>query len=315
MKLRKVFILINIVPLCACSENVLTKNVYAFDTMNTLNLYEGTNEDLEELEKIIVNYDKLCDNYHERDVKNVYTINNSHDDVVISEDLYKLLQLGDTLSADFDYFSIYCGGLTKLWKSALESLQIPDKSQIDEQLENIKNTRLLFKGNNTVQRVGNGEIDLGAITKGYVSCRCFDYLNSKSLKNYLLSFGDSSIVLGQDGPNGRDLFEVGINNTSYSLNLDNCFLSTSGIEHQSAVINGTTYSHIVNPITGGAVSLYETVIVVAPKGYLADVLSTVFMMSNLEAIKNLEKEYEAKAIVISGKKVVYSNPDFEIVVH
>lgn len=312
MKFKKPLILLTIVPLSSCGGNVLNRNIYAFDTMNSIHLYEGEEKDLDELEKIIVNYDKLCDNYNSRDVNNVYTINNTHEDVSISEDLYKLLQLSDTLTNEIEYFNIYCGKLAKIWKEALKTSQIPAESVISEQLEIIKNTKLLFKENNIVQRVGDGEIDLGAISKGYVTCRLFDYFNSCSLKNYLVSLGDSSILLGDNGIYNHDLFDIGISTTGLSLNLDNCFISTSGIEHQSVTIGDKTYSHIINPITGNAVPLYDLVLVIAKKGYMGDVLSTVFMLSNLESIKQLEEKYEAKAIVISKNKIVYSNPDLDV---
>ena len=82
-------------------------------------------------------------------------------------------------------------------------------------------------------------------------------------------------------------------------------------------IGDATYSHIVNPLTGSAISLYDTVIVVSyagnyGNGALGDALSTSFMMSSLEEIKEAETNYGVKAIVIKDDTVIYKNADIEL---
>ena len=114
-------------------------------------------------------YDKLSDNYQNRDTNNVYTINHTNDDVTISEELYNLLKTSfDVTKEGATYFNPLCGSLAKRWKEALKNKQILDETIKNEELLKMQNTTLTFKENNVVQRLGDAEIDLGGIAKGYV---------------------------------------------------------------------------------------------------------------------------------------------------
>lgn len=313
MKIKKVLILASIIPLSSCGGNVLNRNVMAFDTVNSLHLYSGSEDDLDNLESIINNIDKLTDNYQERDVLNVTKINQTNEDVQIDSDLYEILKVGDELSKDIPPFSIYCGGLAKLWKESLNNQQIPDESSRNAEVEKIKNTSLEFKEGNVVRRLGEGEIDLGALAKGYALDKCYSYLKEHQIANYYLSMGSSSNLLGDKTYYGADEFEVEIKKSNWRLKLHNCYISTSGISEQSVTIDGVIYSHIVNPNTGKATPIYSTVLVVSDNGLIGDALSTAFMLSSLDNIKALEEKYNVKSLVLSGNdNVVYSHPDLNL---
>ena len=311
MKLKKFLILASIIPLTSCSRGFFKKDFYAFDTFNSINLYGGEEKDLTNLSSMMMALDELSDNFNARSVNNVYTINQTNDDVQIDSRLYDLLKIGDSLTKQLDYFNIYCGGLSKLWKNAINNQQIPDKSAIDDELNKLQNTYLEFKDNNTVRRVGEGEIDLGAIVKGYALDECYSYLNEKEIKDFYLSLGGSSNIIGEKSYYGKD-FNVGIKNTHFYFLANSCYISTSGIQEQHFDYEGKTYSHIVNPLTGDSICNYDIALVITKYGYLSDALSTAFMMMSADEIKEAETKYEAKAIIIKDQKVVYSNPSIEV---
>ena len=54
-------------------------------------------------------------------------------------------------------------------------------------LDRINSSSLVFKDNNIVQRVGDAEIDLGAIAKGYYLDKVKDYFVSKEYTKYFLT--------------------------------------------------------------------------------------------------------------------------------
>ena len=318
MKGKSLLTLLILIPLVSCSTNSepLTRTVPCFNTYNYLTLYEETKADLNIIEQNFSYYDKLTDNYLERDVTNIYKINKTNKDVKVDEYLYNLLQLSMDLSEELPLFNPLCGGLAKKWKEALKNSQILDEMTISSELEKIKTSTILFKENNTIQRVGEAQIDLGAITKGFVIDNASVYLASYSCTKYLINAGYSSILLGEK-PSDDGYFNVGIsslNDGSY-LRLKNCILSTSGVSEQGKEINGVTYSHIVNPITGSAINNYESVRVVSNLGYLGDVLSTVMMMSSIDEIKALETKYRVKALAIKDKQIVYRNSELEVLKH
>ena len=220
------------------------------------------------------------------------------------------------LSKELPLFNPLCGSLVKKWKESLKDLQILDETTIAKELAKINSSSILFKENNVVQRVGEAEIDLGAIAKGYALDDVKAYFISNSFSKYLINAGYSSILFGEK-PGEEGHYNVGLSfleNGSY-LKLKKCFFSTSGVSEQGKVINDVTYSHIVNPITGSAINNYDSVMVVTSQGYLGDVLSTVMMMSSVDEIKGLEKKYDAKAIAIKDKKIVYKNESLEVLKH
>lgn len=311
MKRLSCLALFLILPLVSCSnveEQALEKKVFCFDSMMEIKLYEGSEEDLNKIEDIFLRFDKLADNFKARDLTNVYTLNQTNEPVLVSSDLYDLLMVSNLASTkDAKYFSPLCGSLTNLWKDSLKNQQIPSEVAIQTEISKIQNSSISLLSDNYVQRVGEAEIDLGAIAKGYALDEVKKYLDSKNLSKYLINGGYSSILLGEK--NTEDgFFSVGIKDfANYSLSLKKCFVSTSGVSEQGVKIGDTTYSHIVNPYTGSTINNYDIVVVISDCGYLGDAISTSLMMSSVEEIKKVEQSCGVKVIAIKDNNIVYKS--------
>ena len=311
MKRLSLLTIFLILPLASCSKNeepIFEKKVFCFDTMMEIKLYEGTEEDVNKIEEIFLRLDKLSDNYQARDITNVYTLNQTNNDVQVSSDLYDLLTVSYLASnKDAKYFNPMCGSLSKLWKESLKNQQIPAESLITEEVNKIKNSSILLKNDNVIQRLGEAEIDLGAIAKGYALDEVKKYLDSKNLNKYLINGGYSSILLGEKNSDDG-YYSVGIKDLdNYSLNLKKCFVSTSGVSEQGVKIGETTYSHIVNPYTGSAINNFDAIVVISDCGYLGDALSTSLMMSSIDEIKQVEASCGVKVIAIKDSAIVYKS--------
>ena len=313
--MKRLFPLLIVMPLVACSStNFASSKVFCFDTMVESKLYDGKQKDLDEIENILNTYSKISDNYTNTDVNGVCTINNTNEKVSVGNELIDLLKASfDVMKEGADYFNPLCGSLSKKWKESLKNQQILDKNVINEELEKINNSSLdIDIEGQTVQRNGEAEIDLGGIAKGYALDKVYDYLASNNLKQYLINAGNSSILLGEK--NTKDgLFSIGLNDLPNSyLKLKNCFVSTSSNSNQGVKINDVTYSHIINPLTGSAITLNDAVIVVSDKGYYGDAMSTSLMFSTVDEVKTLETKYSFKAIVIKNNNVSYCNSGLEV---
>ena len=226
-----------------------------------------------------------------------------------------MLQKSFALKEEIRYFNPLCGSLAKKWKESLKSLQILDEATIQSELNKMNNSSVLFKDNNLIQRLGGAEIDLGAVAKGFALDEVKKYLDSKSFSKYLINSGYSSILLGQK-QSDDGLFSVGLSDIDNAyLKLSNCFVSTSGVSTQGVKIDDQIYSHIVNPYTGSAINNYDTVIVVSSLGYLGDAISTSFMLSSIDEIKQVEQTQNVKAIAIKDKNIVYKNESLEVYYH
>lgn len=316
MKLKSLLSTLLIIPLISCSQaSSLESKVFCFDTAIDIRLFEGEKQNLNDIENIFSYYDKISDNYKQRGVNNVYLVNNTNDDVLVDETLYLMLQKSFALKEEIRYFNPLCGSLAKKWKESLKSSQILDEATIQSELNKMNNSSVLFKDNNLIQRLGGAEIDLGAVAKGFALDEVKKYLDSKSFSKYLINSGYSSILLGQK-QSDDGLFSVGLSDIDNAyLKLSNCFVSTSGVSTQGVKIDDQIYSHIVNPYTGSAINNYDTVIVVSSSGYLGDAISTSFMLSSIDEIKQIEQTQNVKAIAIKDKNIVYKNESLEVYYH
>ena len=166
-----------IVPLVSCSANKeIRRNSFYFDTYTESRLYEGNESNLDDIEKIFAKIDKLTDNFNARDLNNVYKVNTTTENVEIEPELYEVLKL--SFSSDLDslnYFNPLCGSLSKKWKESLANKQVLDQATIDAELLKMQSTHLEFVNETTVKRVGEAEIDLGAVAKGYALDKVKDY--------------------------------------------------------------------------------------------------------------------------------------------
>ena len=311
MKAKLLILPLIIIPLSSCQKEI-KRNSFYFDTYTETRLYEGSENDLSEINKIFSKIDKLTDNYSDRDLNNVYKINNSTENVQVEPELYEVLKASFCNCLDpLNYYNPLIGSLSKKWKNSLENKVILDQGTINSELNKMATTSVEFLEDNKVKKTGEAEIDLGGVAKGYALDKVKQYLNSKNYTKYLVDAGSSSILLGEK--NGGKDFKIKVSNLDNTyLNLKNCFISTSSYDRQVVEIDGVNYSHIINPKTGSAINENDAVIVISNKGYLGDILSTAFINESIDSIKELEKHFEVKTIVIKDKTMVYKNEGIEV---
>ena len=311
MKAKLLILPLIIIPLSSCQKEI-KRNSFYFDTYTETRLFEGSEEDLSEINKIFLKIDKLTDNFKERDLNNVYKINNSTENIQVEPELYEVLKASFCNCLDpLNYYNPLIGSLSKKWKNSLENKAVLDQETITLELAKMATTSVQFLDENTVKKTGEAEIDLGAVAKGYALDKVKQYLDSKNYTKYLVDAGSSSILLGEK--NGGKDFKIKVSNLDNTyLNLKNCFISTSSYDKQAVEIDGVNYSHIINPVNGSAINENDAVIVISDKGYLGDILSTAFINESLDSIKELEKHFEVKTIVIKDKTMVYKNEGIEV---
>lgn len=331
-KLFNILPLLLVVSLTACTnEEYFTGTFYCFDTHVSMKLkntkgYPGL-KTMAEITNICEEIDKEADSYLKRDVVGVYDLNQTNEKIEISKNLHRLLSFSLNASKKAKYFNPLVGSLSNKWKESLAKNEVLSNTVIQEELAKINSSNLTLSSEGNAyyaQRTGEALIDLGAIAKGYALDRLQDCLPAYVPSNdYLINAGDSSVLLGTNsakrkGANeGEYVLKIkGLSKAKY-LHYKNRFISTSGTSEQKTVINNVTYSHIVNPLKGGAESLYDTVMVISDvetyeNGSLGDALSTSFMMSSLEEIKEAEKNNNIEVIVIKDDDILYQSASVTI---
>ena len=311
--IKHIFLLLtSLLTLSSCSGKEFNETAFYFDTYVNFKLFEGEKDDINKLKEMCEILDKLTDNYSARDINNVYKINSSSDYVEVHPQLYQILKL--SLSSDLSalkYFNPLCGSLSKKWKGSLSNKKVLDQQVISEELNKIATSSLDLSIENKVKRVGDAEIDLGAVAKGFALDLFKGYFDHAGYTKYIVDAGSSSILLGEK-PEGED-FKIKISDLDNAyLNLKNCFVSTSSHSRQEVEIDGKIYSHIINPVTGSAINENDAVIVISKYGYIGDILSTAFVNESLDSIKELEKQFDVKTIVIKNKQIAYKTEGIEV---
>ena len=231
----------------------------------------------------------------------------------VSSELYNLLKTAFTVKDEGAVnFNPFIGSLSKKWKEALENKTVLSDEIISSELTKMNSSSLEFLDNNKVKRNGDAEIDLGAIAKGYAIDRVYEYLKENEITHYLVDAGSSSILIGEK-QSEDGYYSVGLANLPNAyLNLKNCVISTSSNSRQNTVIDGVTYSHIINPNNGSAVNVHDAVIVISEKGYYGDAISTSLVNASLDEIKEVEVNHNIKTIVIDDNKIAYKHESFEV---
>lgn len=142
------------------------------------------------------------------------------------------------------------------------------------------------------------EIDLGGVGKGLALERVEDILDTHTVENALVSFGESSILTRGRHPHG-DVWKLGISHISdretslCSFDLRDDALSTSG----NTPRNEGTVRH---PQTGRPKREYETVSVRTGSPVEAEVLSTALLLARPEEEREILRTYDpGRAVRIS----------------
>lgn len=307
--------------LSSCSNTVktLTSRFYYFDTLETVTIYDGKQEDMDYVEQIIKTIHEESDNYSTENA--LYRINQSSEVVTISETLYNLFYHSyEMKNFSNDYFNPLVGRLSKKWKAALKEGKILTQAEIEEELAKINSTELyLYSDNNkiAVSKVGEAEFDFGGIAKGYTLDVIKEYLDQNRISSYLIDCGSSSILLGEK-PTGKGYFNVGLNipgvNNAY-VQLKNCFIGASGTSEQGVLIDSVMYSHIVNPYNGSVFNEHDYVFVSGNNGAMCDAFATAFMNMNFDDIKIYSELYDLETIIYNGSRLLYKTDNIEIKYH
>ena len=310
--------LISLLSSCAQTPSIISRRYVGFDTSLYFE-YEGEKEFQDTLVSPINKMSDLFDTYKAiPEMNNAYVINHSDDFVTVDKDLFEVLSQADGYYQETNgLFNPLIKDLSELWKSSLEEGELPSQDEINVLLEKLDASFLDFNGTDKVKIAGEGQIDLGAIAKGYALSRIKKLIKQEGITNYIFNAGYSSIILGENSQNDG-IYRVGIKRAKPEydelyLELKNTSVGTSSIYEQNYLEkDGKIYSHIVNGITGSAEVKHHMVIVVSEDPILSDVYSTVGMMLSIDEIKELENNIAAKFVTLSDGKVTYSNPNIEV---
>jgi len=150
-------------------------------------------------------------------------------------------------------------------------------------------------------------LDLGGIAKGYAADEALKVLRTLGLGAALINAGGD--VTTGDAPPATDGWAIalrpqGVEPTADTgpLLLANASVATSGDIFRYVEINGTRYSHIVDPKTGLGLTTRVGVSVVAPDGTTADALASAISVLGPKRGLALADQVDGVAAIVTRLK-------------
>lgn len=291
--------------LLACAK---TWSQYLHTTV-ALTVYFDADEALDskelfsDVEDIISYYNKTSDKYTSYvGVTNIKTINDNPTAIhTVDEKLFELIDF--TLSHQGEVnnlFNAALGPVLQIWHNYREDCNVENICNVPtfEELNAKKPLTnpldvTLDHDNFTVTMKEGMSLDLGGVSKGFISGEIIEYLDSLNLYGFLLNNGNSNISVGGLRPKrASGEFLIGVldprnsewESDSYATVYlaDNEQLVTSGDYQQYFVANGEFYHHIIHNETLFPERYSRSVSIVTNDPALADLYSTAIFCMTIE---------------------------------
>jgi thiamine biosynthesis lipoprotein len=236
----------------------------------------------------------------------------------VSDDLWHILVRAQELSERTDgAFDITIGPVVRLWRSARQTKELPSQKSIQAALARVgyRSVRLDPQQQAVELLKPNMRLDLGGIAKGYAVDEALAVLRKHGIQRMMVEAG-GNIGLG-DPPPERPGWRIGIAPPEVQsppreyLRLAHVALSTSGDLWQHTMIDGTRYSHLIDPHTGMALTDHSSVTVIGPNGLSTDGLSSAVAIlgpkRGLELIENTPDTAAFIVRIVEGQEKIYKS--------
>ena len=232
--------------------------------------------------------------------------------MVVSRDLFQVLEASQRLAAESNgAFDITAGPLIRLWREVRKTRVLPGLSVVEAARARTgwrKLTLDLVSRRATLGAPGM-QLDVGGIAKGYVADEALAVLKRQGIESALVAASGDIVV--SDPPPGKDGWDVTVEllGGTRDIVLRNAAVSTAGDTEQFVEIDGTRYSHILDPKTGMALTRRIAVSVIAPTGLEADGLDTaISVLGAARGVELMKRHRKAKAFVVTEDGVVSVPP-------
>ncbi len=277
--------------------------VGALDTVTTLTAWCGEESLFQEAaalaEKELNRLSSLYDRYDPDSA--LSRLNSAEGEAApVPDELSSLLAYCIEQSGRYPGCNIALGGVTALWEQARETGFLPSEEALREAGRHTSLSALRLDGSTAALDDPDTRLDLGGVAKGDAADRVAALLKARGLDCFLLSCGESSLVCEGTPPSGS--WRVGLRHPDASLNLsgaeappellgtlsfsDLC-LSVSGDYQQYFCVDGTYYSHLIDPDTLSPARYYRCVCVLADSAREAEMASKALFVEPPEQSRAL----------------------------
>ena len=307
-KIIYIFItILMLISLAACNSEVTYEctPISVFDTVVTMVFYDDANYKTyyNDIKAKFNELNRISDDFNiNTDKNNVYVLNDKREveSGLLKDMLTKAIELEEETNG---YFNPFIGRLTHKWKDAIKNNNVLSSTEIEEELSLMNNTTISFDGD-IIKLEGQGNIDLGAFSKGYALEWAKNYLDEKEVDKYYINCGSSSIYVANKELN-ISLSKPYSNDSILDFKASNIGIATSSPKYQYSVINGEKYHHLINPFTGYPSNIYDSVNVIGNNNMKNDIYSTAFFSMSVDDVKEFVKDKDINVILYKDNEIIY----------
>lgn len=300
-------ILTQCIFLCGCKKT-LSRTFFAADTVCTITVYNGEQTALDNaVNRVNLLAGKLDANAENSEIS---LLNKNKEVENVSKELYEIISSGLEFSKTSNgVFDISVRPVTKLWN--FKGNDLPDKKNISDALKKVGYENITLNSGNIYIKNG-GEIELGAIAKGYICDEVEKSLKNDGVSSAIINLGGNVTVLGTQ--NGKN-FSVGIQkpfsqDIAATLKVSNISVVTSGTYQRYIEKDNTIYHHLLNTKTGfPEQNELNSVTVISKSSTVADALSTTcFLLGTKKGLNLINSTPGVFAVFIDKeRKLTLSN--------
>ena len=311
-----IFLVFLLSSFCGCIKQTEIQN-FTFSGMGTILSVIYTGEKNEALENAVKKDAEIVESelsyYKDSSFVSILNQEAYEKEVVVPEHVCRLieksLEYGEMSGGVFDITYKSTG---ELWEN--NKNKIPDEKTIEEKQRFVGGNKLSVNcTENKIKFASLGvKIDLGGIAKGYAIDRAADIMKKYGVENFIVNYGGDMLFCGNKG--GKP-WSIGIKNPDkpseilkkLELGTSGCKgVATSGDYERFFVIEGETFSHILNPKTGKPVKDARSVTVIGENATLTDAAATAVSVAlhEKEAVKKIMEKFRVEIYTLSGEDSV-----------
>lgn len=242
-------------------------------------------------------------------------------EVALSRDLWSVVDQAQRLAQETEgAFDITVGPCVALWRKARREQEFPDAIRLENARRKVGYQNLVLNEKRRSARLlrFGMRLDLGGIAKGYAADEALRTLRSLGIDRALVAAsGDLALGKPPPGEKGWRVEIIGYDQTngppSAITLLSNCAVATSGDLVQRLDLNGTRYSHILNPFTCVGMTNHALATVIAKDAMTADSLATAMTILDPASALKLANRYQVAVRVVrfeNGTPLVSANRRF-----
>ncbi|HTV00625.1 MAG TPA: FAD:protein FMN transferase [Luteitalea sp.] len=230
--------------------------------------------------------------------------------VAVSADLFTVLARAQALAEATDgAFDVTQGPVIRLWRDARRTRQPPDPAALKTAAARTGYRHMhLDAGRRTVMfDLAGMQLDVGGIGKGFAASEAVTAIGKAGVSSALVAVsGDLAFSGAPPGQRGWRVRihrgDVGATDVPEILQLTDAAVSTSGSAEQHLDVDGTRYSHVIDPASRQGLTSDITVTVVSRHGIDADGLDTTIGIVGIDrGLPLIERQPDAAAFIVTRR--------------